>query len=324
MFSRWNQGGAARWMGFWLLVLLVTGCLWKSGPSSQPLVTSPFHPRRVEAGGIENLYQVGPRLWSGGEPAGEAAFEELARLGVRIVVSVDGARPDVAGAARHGLRYVHVPIGYDGVSEGALLQMAVVEGLKGGVFVHCHHGRHRGPTAAAIMALCTGAWHTGQATDWQETAGTSKDYPGLYRAVQEFQAPDREAVRAARGRLTAVSPPAGLVAVMVGVDHETEVLEGMKAAGWKPVPGNPDVTPVGSARLLREQFVESLRLGMGPKSTGFSGALQAARDHIEAFERALRTGDEGRATQAWRQVREDCRTCHREWRDGRGAGSPGH
>jgi hypothetical protein len=245
-------------------------------------------------------------------------------MGVRVVVSVDGARPDVAGAKRHGLRYVHVPIGYDGVSDAALLKLAAVEGLKGGVFVHCHHGRHRGPTAAAIMALSTGAWHTGQATDWQETAGTSKDYPGLYRAVQAFHVPDQEAVQVARGRLTAVSPPAGMVAVMVAVDHETEVLEGMKAAGWKAAPGNPDATPAGSARLLREQFAESIRLGIGPESAAFSVALQSAHDHVEAFEQALRTGDEAQATQTWRQVREDCRTCHREWRDRREAGSPGH
>lgn len=324
MFSQGIQEWFGKRMVRWLPLMLLTGCLSTPRTPTPSLVTPSFQPQRMEVPGIENLYQVGPRLWSGGEPVGEAAFAELARMGVRVVVSVDGARPDIAMARRHGLRYVHVPMGYDGVSDGAVARLAAVEGLKCGVLVHCHHGRHRGPTAAAIMAVATGAWDRQQAAEWQELAGTSMDYAGLYRAVQRFQVPDGKVVEAARGQLTAVSPPAGLVAVMVAVDHETEVLEGMRATGWKRVAGNPDVTPAGSARLLREQFAESIRLGIGPESAGFSVALQAAHDHVEAFERALRVGEAERATQAWKQVREDCRACHREWRDRRSSNELRH
>ena len=55
----------------------------------------------------------------GAEPHEDVAFAELAELGVRTVVSVDGAKPQADAARHHGLRYVHIPIGYDGVSEEA-------------------------------------------------------------------------------------------------------------------------------------------------------------------------------------------------------------
>ena len=42
---------------------------------------------------LHNLLAVSPRIYSGGEPDGDAAFEALRKLGVKTIVSVDGARP---------------------------------------------------------------------------------------------------------------------------------------------------------------------------------------------------------------------------------------
>ena len=73
---------------------------------------------------LQNLLQVSRRIFSGGEPNGDEAFASLARLGVRTVVSVDGVKPDVEATRKHGLRYVHIPIGYDGVEKKAGLSLA--------------------------------------------------------------------------------------------------------------------------------------------------------------------------------------------------------
>ena len=43
---------------------------------------------------------------------------------MRTVISVDGARPDVVRAHSFGLRYVHLPIGYDGVPREQALRIA--------------------------------------------------------------------------------------------------------------------------------------------------------------------------------------------------------
>src|SRR5690606_24259899 len=76
-------------------------------------------PTEAEFPALHNLLQVSSRIFSGGEPVGEAAFEQLEKLGVRTIVSVDGARPNIDAARRHGLRYVHIPISYDGISADA-------------------------------------------------------------------------------------------------------------------------------------------------------------------------------------------------------------
>src|SRR4051812_6205480 len=68
----------------------------------------------VERPGIHNLFRLSPKLYTGSVPEGEAGFRSLRALGVRTLISVDGARPDVATARRFGLLYVHLPIGYDG------------------------------------------------------------------------------------------------------------------------------------------------------------------------------------------------------------------
>ena len=65
--------------------------------------------------GLERYRRRSDRIGQGGEPHGEVAFRNLAALGYDTVVSVDGARPDVETAAKYGLRYVHGPLGYEGV-----------------------------------------------------------------------------------------------------------------------------------------------------------------------------------------------------------------
>jgi len=101
-------------------------------------------PQRIEAKGIENLFRLSPRLFSGGQPEGEKGFETLKRLSIRTVISVDGSQPDVETARRLGLRYVHLPVGYDGIPRDQTIKMVeAIRELPGPVFVHCHHGMQR-------------------------------------------------------------------------------------------------------------------------------------------------------------------------------------
>src|SRR5690349_19529458 len=99
------------------LVATAAGCRQGGFPSSSDFA-------RVEAAGLHNVLRVSDRLYSGSSPEGEEGFRSLEELGVRTVVSVDGARPDVEGARRHALRYVHLPIGYDGVPRDQALRLA--------------------------------------------------------------------------------------------------------------------------------------------------------------------------------------------------------
>ena len=70
----------------------------------------------VEGPALKSVYRLNDQVLSGGQPAGEDGFAALARLGVKTILSVDGARPDAVRARRHGMRTVHLPIGYDTVT----------------------------------------------------------------------------------------------------------------------------------------------------------------------------------------------------------------
>ena len=143
----------------------------------------------VEFTEIQNGLRCTPRILSGSEPSSESAFRELAAAGVKTIVSVDGIAPNVEAARKFGLRYVHIPIGYDGVPEiAALMLTRVVRECKGVIFVHCHHGKHRGPAAAAIAGIADGVLNIKQAIQFLKQAGTDDDYVGLWESVRNFVA----------------------------------------------------------------------------------------------------------------------------------------
>src|SRR5688572_4281321 len=112
-------------------------------------------PQPVELSGLHNVFKIDDRLYSGSSPDSDASFAELARLGVKVIISVDGSKPFVDLARKHGMRYVHLPIGYDGLPQQRIAELIkAAEGAPGPIYIHCHHGKHRGP--AAVAAVCEG------------------------------------------------------------------------------------------------------------------------------------------------------------------------
>src|SRR5436190_7225199 len=64
-------------------------------------------PQPLHADGIENFFQLSDKVYSGSTPEGEKAFAELKKRGIKTIISVDGAKPDVETAKKFDLRYVH-------------------------------------------------------------------------------------------------------------------------------------------------------------------------------------------------------------------------
>lgn len=148
-----------------------------SGSAAADDTAEPLANRRRVAAGID----------VGGEPAGDAGFAALRALGVRTVVSVDGFPPDASRAAAGGMRVIHIPLGYDGVHAAAREQLAAVAArAPRPIYVHCHHGRHRGPAAAAIVALAAGLIDHDGAAAFLRRAGADPAYEGLWRDVADF------------------------------------------------------------------------------------------------------------------------------------------
>jgi protein tyrosine phosphatase (PTP) superfamily phosphohydrolase (DUF442 family) len=300
-------------------LLWLAGCHWQGAAKTSAPVLRPGH-----AGNLHNLYAIHPRVWSGSSPEGDPDFQALAGLGVKTVISVDGASPDVVAAGRHGLRYVHLPIGYDGIGPAPALRLAqAATVLPGPFYVHCHHGQHRGPAAAAVVARTLEVWTDGQVKAWLQTAGTSTNYPGLYRDAVGFRRPTRRELQADSGSFPSRAMVPDLVTTMVRVDGLLEDLKAVRSAGFRTPTENPDLVPEQTALQLLELYREAHRTRQGgTRGEPFQVELHQAeatasafRDSLRELARTANPENQARVEAGFQQLQQDCVRCHRRFRN---------
>ncbi len=176
--------------------------------------------QRIEARHLPNAWRITPKVISGGLPEDDAAFAELAALGVKTVISVDGMTPDVATAKKHGLRYVHLPHGYDQVpvERGHELARAVKD-LPGPIYIHCHHGKHRSPSAAVVACIEAGELPAEAGEAILRSAGTNPNYRGLYDSVRKARPLPAGELSRLKVEFREVSPIPPLAAAMVELER---------------------------------------------------------------------------------------------------------
>jgi protein tyrosine phosphatase (PTP) superfamily phosphohydrolase (DUF442 family) len=294
-----------------LVLILAAGC---GAPTATPDKPGPTP---VEVEGLHNVYRLSARLYSGSGPEGDAGFAALRALGVKTVISVDGAAPDAATAGRYGLRYVHVPVSYDGIPREKAWRMArAARDLPGPVYVHCHHGQHRGPAAAACVLLALDPSFTrDDAAAWLAQAGTDPRYRGLIELPRTLPRPSAADLDALPADFPAVVAVPDLTRLMVAIDARWDHLKAAKAAGWKAPPGHPDIDPPHEALQLLELYREAGRLpDVTRRGEGFLALLQEAEQATGELEKALR-GDVGAAQAAFEQSQALCGRCHTKYRD---------
>jgi protein tyrosine phosphatase (PTP) superfamily phosphohydrolase (DUF442 family) len=282
-------------------------------------------PRSSAVQGIENVWVLDDRLYCGGDPGGAGGMALLKRLGVRSLVSVDGAAPDVEAARIEGLRYVHIPIGYDGIDTAARTKLVrAFKELPGPIYVHCHHGKHRGPAAAMIMARSGVGWSAEEGVTAMQRIGTSPDYPGLFAAVRDFREPTANEISQDVGPLPESVEVPALVEMMVNIDNRFDRLKAWVASR------DPETTPVESAKgidprqeaiHIRELTREAARLPeCRDKPEKFARTLTELEHEmtqwIEAFDGVFpKKPDHGPLSQILKQASAKCVSCHRDYRD---------
>ncbi|MGL6076298.1 MAG: hypothetical protein ACRC8S_19265 [Fimbriiglobus sp.] len=278
-----------------LVILTLGGGLALAWPPS-PKPTRPANTHE-----LHNLYRIHARIWSGSSPDTEAAFLALRQMGVKTIISVDGANPHIQLAAKHGLRYVHLPIGYDGIplTTQTQLSKAIAE-LPGPIYLHCHHGKHRGPTAAVTALVCLGEMTPEDALAWMHQAGTDRRYQGLYalpktvRKMASFELHQTKAV------FPAIAQTGDLTKQMVQVDSIWDQIRSPEAT---------DESLRRNAVLLQEHFREAQRLpSVRDRGTEFLELFAAAEAAAKRLE-AKPTRDEVRNSQA------HCQRCHDQHRN---------
>ena len=274
---------------------------------------------------LPNAHRVTDKVLSGAQPEGEAAFRMLGEMGVRTIISVDGARPDVENARKHGLRYVHLPIGYDGVSpeEGRRLARAI-DDLPGPIYLHCHHGRHRSAAAVAVACVFNGSLKPQQAESVLKTFGTGENYKGLWASARDARPLPPAELRATKVDYREVAPVPPMAEAMVAIDQTWERLKLAEKSGWRSPGGHPDVDPPHEALQLMERLHE---LGRTHDVKGRPDAFRTMLGESEAAAKTLheslsawsKGGSIGplppQATNAMKTIASGCSACHKSFRD---------
>ena len=286
--------------------------------------------------GLHNLHaapgagETGATVYSGSQPDGDAGFESLAQLGVKTIISVDGGRPDVERAHARGMRYVHVPVTYGTITpeqQRALARAVRDRAGAGPIYIHCHHGKHRGPAAAAAACLALGWTDPATATRFLKDAGTSPKYPGLYAVAAEGGKMSDAQLALAPANPPEVAETRDFVAGMVAIDAAFEHLGLIEKAGWRTPADHPDLVPAAEAEIVVETFralagQERARAAGNEKvraalQTNYFAWLDESFARAEAVRDGLTasTPDPAALSGAFKALGTACNDCHAAYRN---------
>jgi hypothetical protein len=286
--------------------------------------SKPAGPIPLKAEGIDNFFKLSDRYYSGAAPEGDAGFLALQKLGIKTVITVDGSKPNVDLAHKYGLRYVHLPHGYNGIRKEVQLELIkAAETLPGPIFIHCHHGKHRGPVAAAVICMAEENWDSAKALEWLKTAGTATNYVGLFKTVREFEDPSPAELARVSTTFPELAQTAHYVDAMVAVDEQWDHLKEVRKAGYAAPKDHPDIDPANEAVILWERFREAQRLSDAQKhGEVFLGKLKEAENEardLEQLFRALKKEDNAsirvELDKAMDGIAQSCANCHKSYRD---------
>ena len=310
---------------FALVIVILNTCLFQERQEIVGRVHSELEPHKLPTKHLPNAIQIHDKVISGGLPDGEQAFRELKALGVKTIISVDGAKPEVAIARRYGMRYVHLPHGYNGILPERVRELAkAVRDLEGPIFIHCHHGKHRSPAAAAVACVSTGMIEASSSLAMLKLAGTNENYRGLFESVASASRLPDAMLNALPVNFPELAKLPPLTEAMVELDHTHDHLRQIAAAGWQTLPDHPDLDPAHEALLLKEHFTEMLRMEFVSKQPdGFQTMLKESESDARQLETAIRkwNGPVKSITvptsmiEPFHRIGENCATCHRQYRD---------
>lgn len=273
--------------------------------------------------GIPNPIRIHSRVISGGLPEGDEAFKTLADLGVKTIISVDGMKPDVATAKRHGLRYVHLPHGYDGVPVARVREIAkAIQELPGPVFIHCHHGRHRSPAASAAACIAAGYLDKQDGLEVLELAGTNTSYRGLFQSVIEAHRESDTELRSMQVAFVESAKLAPVTEAMIRIEKHMERLKHLEKSNWNAIEMYPDWHAEHESLLLVEEYTELLRdKATRSRHPKMLSELFEAKNASEHFEKTLKaslplgTRIDAKVADAFESIINSCLNCHQLFRD---------
>jgi protein tyrosine phosphatase (PTP) superfamily phosphohydrolase (DUF442 family) len=273
----------------------------------------------AEFPGLHQVVAYTDSLYSGGAPEGEEAFASLAAMGFKTIISVDGAKPNVALAEKYGLKYIHLPIGYNGFDETRRRELAraTQDSMKqGSVYMHCHHGKHRSAGALGTTVVSLGLASNESMLARMKVSGCADGYKGLWARTREADVLSPQQLAAVNANFPSVSPPGTFVESMVDIDLAAEHLAEIQKAGWQTPADHPDLVPAAEAgraadilRLLAAKASER-------KKDEFSSLMAANADAAQTLEDMIIAGKSKTELDGQLKiVMKSCKDCHVKYRD---------
>jgi hypothetical protein len=292
-----------------------------AAPAPTVAAPSPADAKPRDFLGLHNVVAYYANFLSGSVPEGDAGFDTLKGMGIKTIISVDGAEPDLAAAKARGIRYIHLPIGYNGFDEQRKLELtrATRDAMKDGpVYIHCHHGKHRSAGAAAAIAASLGWMTPEQGVARMKVSGTAPNYKGLYTCAAESPALDADVIDAVPASFPEISRPAGLVKSMVEIDEAFDHLKLIEKAGWKTPADHPDLVPVSEAGRIADLYrLLETNDRVAAKPADFLTMLKQAGAEAQAIEDLLAAPgrDAAKLADQFKLLGASCKDCHAKYRD---------
>ena len=256
-------------------------------------------------------------ILNGSAPRTPADFAALKAHGVRTIVAVDGAAPQVQLARQHGMRYVHLPISYDTVPLDRQRSFArIVHNLPKPVYFHCLHGQHRSPAAAAATMVRLGYWEPDKAIALLNKVGTSKHYDGLFEAVRTaspFDAAELQVTEEWR----AVAETSDLIRQMLRLDETMARLEILADNEWRTPAEHPDLNLEHLLNQMERQVRAVPRMFPPPAHDPplpRCSEVEPASTCLDGVS-LMRIDDINVRQQGWQVLQRGCRECHARKRD---------
>ena len=313
------------WTGVILAAIggCLSGCLANLGKGDssvtdviieQPAISAQT-PRNLP--GVNNVVTYAPGLICGGVPEGDEGFETLAAIGIKTVISVDGATPDLKRSGTLAIRYVHLPIGYDTITIARQQQLAqAISNLESPIYMHCHHGKHRSGAGLATALVRSGRMTIEAVSARMHVSGTSPSYAGLWQAVRDAEPLGKEQLRADPASFPSITEVTGLVGVMAEIDQVIDLVRQSHEAKWRAPDDHPDLVAEKETQRLSELFKSLLS---DEESLAHPAEYQRFLNNSikvsERLDQAVRSQNAIQAAQMLSTLATSCKTCHRTYRN---------
>ena len=273
---------------------------------------------------LHNVFKLSDNIHSGGEPLTKEALERLAERGIKTILSVDGKVPDAQTARELGMRYVHVPIRYGGMRPDEMMKIAkTFRELPGPFYVHCFHGKHRGPTGAAVGRIALDGVSREEAlAEMRQWCGAAGKYDGLYRTIALGDIPSAAKTKAFTWGFDEAHPMHGIREGMIRMTRSWDLVKDAQKRGWQDDPQHPDIDMVHEAELVDQAFAAMAAMKeLTEKPADYQAWMKDAVAATKLLHEALvqaKAGAEGAADvadQRFTAVNNLCSACHKPYRN---------